>query len=206
MHLARLRLNPANGQARRDLSNPYEMHRTLVRAFVKDENDPPYRFLWRLQLDGMWARPEILVQSAQRGNWDAVEGLSGYLISAVESRKISLESLLKEGRRYRFRLRANPTVCRYGKRRGLVGDDAQLAWLLKQGSRYGFQPESVLITGTEELKAFKERRPVSLRAVTYEGLMVCTDMKLFESALLQGIGRGKAFGLGLLSIAPVGTR
>jgi CRISPR system Cascade subunit CasE len=206
MHLARLRLNPANGQARRDLSNPYEMHRTLVRAFVKDENDSPARFLWRLQLDGMWARPDILVQSAQRGNWDALESFPGYLASSVESKQIALESLLKEGRRYRFRLRANPTVCRNGKRRGLVGEDAQLAWLLRLAPRYGFQAESVLVTSSETMMAFKEGRPVTLRTATYEGLMVCTDVKLLENALLQGIGRGKAFGLGLLSIAAAGIR
>lgn len=206
MHLARLRLNSGNGQARRDLSNPYETHRSLVRAFVNGEKDIPTRFLWRLQLDGMWANPEILVQSVQRGNWSVLENLPGYLARSTESKEIPLETWLQERRLYRFRLRANPTVCRNGKRLGLVGEEAQLEWLQKQGPRYGFRVGSSLLTASEVMTASKDGRLVTLRTATYEGVMECLNTELLESALLQGIGRGKAFGLGLLSLAPVGMK
>ena len=43
------------------------------------------------------------------------------------------------GQLLRFRLRANPTVTRAGKRHGLTSQGAQLAWLQRQGERGGFQ-------------------------------------------------------------------
>lgn len=206
MHLTRLRLNPGNERARRDLSNPYEMHRSLVRVFVNGETDSPKRFLWRLELDGMWANPEILVQSAELGNWGALENIPGYLNNSSESKQVDLSRLLQEGQIYRFRLRANPTVCRNGKRFGLVGEEAQLDWLVKKGARHGFRVESVLLIGSEVMTAFKGKFPVTLRTALYEGVMECSDVKLLENALLCGVGRGKAFGLGLLSLARIGTR
>ena len=37
-------------------------------------------------------------------------------------------------------------------------------------------------------------------AVTYEGMLTVTDAELFRQALTQGIGREKAYGMGLLTI------
>lgn len=37
----------------------------------------------------------------------------------------------------------------------------------------------------------------------FEGVLVCTDSDLLRHAIINGIGHGKAFGFGLLSIAPV---
>lgn len=45
---------------------------------------------------------------------------------------------LVPGRRFRFRLRANPCVTRAGKRFGLMQSVDQECWLLRQGERYGF--------------------------------------------------------------------
>ena len=40
-------------------------------------------------------------------------------------------------------------------------------------------------------------------AVTYEGSLTVTDADLFRKALTEGIGREKAFGMGLLTIAGI---
>ena len=39
-----------------------------------------------------------------------------------------------------------------------------------------------------------------LLAVTYEGVLQVTDPEAFRNLLCQGIGRGKAYGLGLLTV------
>ena len=39
-------------------------------------------------------------------------------------------------------------------------------------------------------------RPVTLLAVTYEGVLQVTDPEQFRALLCQGMGRGKAYGLG----------
>ena len=46
---------------------------------------------------------------------------------------------------------------------------------------------------------------VRLLAVTYEGVLTVTDTELFCKALTEGIGRGKAYGMGLLTVARIAS-
>ena len=41
---------------------------------------------------------------------------------------------------------------------------------------------------------------MTLRKVTYEGILEINDAELFKTALINGIGRGKAYGMGMLTI------
>ena len=41
---------------------------------------------------------------------------------------------------------------------------------------------------------------MTLLAVTYEGVLQVTDPEAFRNLLCQGMGRGKAYGLGLLTV------
>ena len=45
-----------------------------------------------------------------------------------------------------------------------------------------------------------DRRRVTLGCCEYEGVLEVTDADLFRAALTEGIGRGKAYGLGLLTV------
>ncbi|MFJ8271637.1 type I-E CRISPR-associated protein Cas6/Cse3/CasE [Streptomyces sp. NPDC094154] len=49
------------------------------------------------------------------------------------------------------------------------------------------------------------RAPVSLVTVTFDGRLDVTDPQLLRRALTQGIGKAKAYGCGLLTLAPLGT-
>lgn len=204
MHLTRLWLDPFAPQARRDLADPYEMHRTLVRAFVSEDSQAsPPRFLWRLEPGTAWQEPQLIVQSAIPGDWDYLHSLQDYLRRPVETKDVSVEQLLRKGAHYRFRLVANPTVTRNRKRYGLVGEEAQLDWLRRQGERSGYLVEGALIASTDVLRSRKGNMRVSLRRVCYEGVLSAVDVSALSSALTAGIGPGKGFGLGLLSLAPV---
>lgn len=203
MHLTRLRLDPQNPQARRDLADAYDMHRTLVRAFVRQEQDEVPRFLWRLEPGQLWTEPVVLVQSDRAGDWSHLTALNGYLRNgqdAVASKVYDLHDLLTHPR-LRFRLAANPTVTRAGKRLGLVGEDAQLEWLQRQGERQGFALAAALVTGSDMLHCRKGSSRVSLRRVLFEGVLQVTDANALALAVSQGLGHGKAFGCGLLSLA-----
>jgi CRISPR system Cascade subunit CasE len=203
MHLTQLRLDPRSAQARRDLADPYDMHRTLVRAFVQDETQVPPRFLWRLEPVGAWSQPVVLVQSAHVGNWSFLVGLPSYLQHGEppQTKTVALDQLLLAGCRYRFRLVANPTVTRQGKRCGLVGEDDQLAWLNRQGERAGFKVIASLVSGSDSLQGRKGSMRVSLRRVCFEGVLQAEDTASLAKGLADGIGPGKAFGCGLLSVA-----
>lgn len=211
MYLTRLLLDPRNAQVRRDLGSPYEMHRTLVRAFVEDDDQTPPRFLWRLEPQMLWnSPPVVLVQSECEADWSKAKPFDGYFKATPETKHLSLDQLYPSdedrviGQRRRFRLFANPTVCRAGKRRGVVGVDAQIAWLERQGQRCGFTLDSAVVTGNDMLhlrKARGDKDPISLQRVCFEGVLCITDATQLKAALLAGIGPGKAFGCGLLSLA-----
>ncbi|GAA5785389.1 type I-E CRISPR-associated protein Cas6/Cse3/CasE [Chitiniphilus shinanonensis] len=203
MFLSRLTLDPRNAQARRDLGDPYEMHRTLARAFVPDADTPPPRFLWCLEPTGNpWASPTLLVQSANReADWSFLQATPGYLQQPVASKRVALDKLLVSGSRYRFRLLANPTVMRQGKRYGLTGETAQLEWLQRQGERHGFTLEAALVTASDMLRGRKESSVISVQRVAYEGVLQALQPDALAQALLAGVGRAKAFGCGLLSLA-----
>lgn len=203
MYLTRLSLDPRSAQARRDLADSYDMHRTLVRAFVANETQVVSRFLWRIEAQIAWKDPAVLVQSAHAADWSALEGLVGYLKRPAETKLVQLEHLLQREGRYRFRLFANPTVTRDGKRYGLVAEDSQLAWLTRQGERLGFRVDSALVTASDVLKSRKGEARISLQRVCYEGILQVLDVDSLAGALSAGIGPGKAFGCGLLSLARV---
>lgn len=205
MYLTRLTLDPRNAQARRDLGNPYDMHRSLVRAFVADDAQTPPRFLWRLEPQMNWnTLPVVLVQSSQAADWIPLQALPHYLKSSPETKTWVLKDWLLLQQRYRFRLLANPTVTRQGKRYGLASEEAQLAWLVRHGQRQGFDIESAIVTASDILKARKDSHIISLQRVCYEGILTATDTALLKTAVAAGIGPGKAFGCGLLSLARLG--
>lgn len=201
MYLTRLQLDHRNALARRDLADPYDMHRTLVRAFVRDSAQAPPRILWRAEPGSAWSAPIVLVQSLAPADWTALGAMPGYLQAPAETKMLQPASLLQHEGRYRFRLFANPTVSRAGKRYGLVSDDAQLAWLSRQGQRLGFAVEAALVTASDVLKSRKGGMPICLQRTGFEGVLKVVDVDAMAQALQTGIGPGKAFGCGLLSLA-----
>ncbi|WP_140724754.1 MULTISPECIES: type I-E CRISPR-associated protein Cas6/Cse3/CasE [Gammaproteobacteria] len=203
MHLTRLRLDPFAPRARRDLADPYEMHRSLVRAFVVDETQTPPRFLWRLETQAAWSDPQLIVQSSRPGNWRYLDDSAGYLKEPVETKAVTIEDLLRVDARYRFRLLANPTVAREGKRYGLSSEEAQLAWLSRQGERVGFRVEMALVAASDVLTSRKGATRIHLRRALFEGILRASDVAALGNALQAGIGPGKAFGCGLLSLARI---
>lgn len=116
-----------------------------------------------------------------------------------------LLSRLKKGDTWRFKLSANPTyrVGEKGKITAHAAPKCQKEWLMKKSLKNGFQLESDGFDVIEN-KWFKFRKDstnaVTILSVTYEGLLMITDVELFRKALVNGIGRGKAYGMGLLTV------
>lgn len=205
MFLSKLTLDPRQALARRDLGDAYEMHRTLARAFAPDTESAPARFLWRLEAGPRAeAEPTLLVQSAAPANWKPIESIAGYLRALQPNKQVDLDALVRAGARYRFRLRANPTVTRAGKRLGLVKEADQLAWIKRQADRGGFSLLSCVRTGNDwiDVRQGRTGHKISVHAASFDGVLNVLDATAVQRALLDGIGHGKAFGLGLLSVAP----
>lgn len=224
MLLHRVYLDPRCRAARRDLSDPYQLHATLCRAFCQPETRcPPGEILWRVEFKGSSVgQPCVLVQSRSEPNWDGI-GVQGWLaradppIDLLERLKLGQ---LKARQVFRYRLRANPCVTRGGKRLGLVRTVDQESWIRRKGVLHGFSLPAlassaprgqdqrrvdVSISQEQMLRAKQhDGNRVSVFSVLYDGLLTVTDPDRFREALEDGIGHGKAVGLGLLSVVPVG--
>ncbi len=207
MYLSKLFLNASHPQARRDLGSAYEMHRTLSRAFAENADTPPARFLWRLERRGDFLPSStVLVQAAIPANWRELDAFPGYATEIRGNKEVDEFSLIQSGARYRFRLLANPTVTRAGKRHGLSREEDQLDWLRRQGERHGFVVQGCVRGAAERLHVRHggSARRITLDTALFEGHLEATEADLLRQALLHGLGHGKAMGLGMLSVARQG--
>jgi CRISPR system Cascade subunit CasE len=178
------------------------MHKTLCRAFSRrhggtfsHECTP---FLWRLEP----ATDSVIVQSCVKPCWadtgpDWMAGCDTPRDIAPVYRAIPL------GATFRFRLLANPCTGKNGKRCGIDDPTKQTEWLIHQGGYHGFKLKSVEIVDSNVIRGRKgDGTPdVVFRYALFEGVMNVTEAKQFQNCLVHGIGKAKAFGCGLLSLA-----
>lgn len=205
MELTRIHLNIGNPGVRRDVSDPYEMHSTLARAFAAGPTSPPERFLWRLEATRSDQTPVVLVQSEAGGHWEVFEHQNPGWMARRETRSWIPESALRPGLRVGFRIRCNPTVTRQGKRLGLWRESEQRAWFARQAAQCGLGDVRIdQVTGERLLgRRRKGEGPgVIVCAAQFDGFAVIDAPALVAGAVHAGIGHAKMMGLGLLSLAP----
>jgi CRISPR system Cascade subunit CasE len=213
MYLSRLILNPRSRRIQRELAEPYQMHKSLMRAFPDDLKEGDERVLFRLE-PGRDGALILLVQSWTLPNWTflAEPEARGYLLPVSEPNPAikSFDLNLVAGQVLAFRLRANPTVKRRfnekdHKRVGIYDEQKQLAWLQRKGELGGFRLVSARTGGQEDvggkIKHDEETHALKLAAVQFDGLLQVTDPDRLRETVRQGIGSGKGLGFGLLSLA-----
>lgn len=218
MYLSRLILNPRSRQVRSEIANPYEMHRTVMKAFAgrlaEDE-----RVLFRLDLHPRTGIPTLLVQSLHEPEWSFLNATDkDYLLSPdelpldIENPAVKpVQLALRAGQVLSFRLRANPTVKKdrenkkQGRRVGLAREADQLAWLDRKMEAAGARLVSASIAGDTQVggKLFREHEQHTLHflSVQFDGVLQVLDPVCFLDAIQAGIGSGKGLGFGLLSLA-----
>ncbi len=206
MYLSRLILDPRSRRTQSELTSPYELHRTLLRAFPDDLTEE--RVLFRVDIDRRTGAPTVLVQSQGPPDWSFLSGTKGYLLDgAAEDNPAHKEVTLRlqAGQVLAYRLRANPTVKRDGKRLGLFDEQDQLDWLRRKAEQGGFRLLSAAAT-PEGFSGSRKRASagagdISHYAVRFDGHLQVLDPALLHETIAAGIGPAKGFGFGLLSLA-----
>jgi CRISPR system Cascade subunit CasE len=204
MYLSQLILNERQSLVYRDLNNAHKLHQRIMQGFPDQETTTPrqdWHILYRQEPDSL----TILVQSAITPDWERLPG--GYLASAaVKSFELS-PAVLKPGTLYQFRLQANPSK-RDSKTRKIIGlykQEDQLNWLQKRSEGWGFNclaVDPIPVANTYGKKANQPGK-ISIHGVLFQGTLQVIDPDKFISTLTTGIGRGKSYGCGLLSIAKI---
>ena len=214
MYLSRLILNPRHRRVQKEVAAPYQMHRSLMKAFPDNLKPGDERVLFRLETHPRTGVLTLLVQSLTLPDWSwlAEPDARGYLLPVDEPNPAvkSFDLNLAISQVLAFRLRANPTVKRRfdeetHKRVGLYREDEQIEWLKRKGEQGGFHVLSARTSGNDVVRGRIRRNDqthkVNLLAVQFDGLLQVTDPDLLCETVRRGIGSGKGLGFGLLSLA-----
>ncbi len=218
LHLTRIVIDPRDRTSRAVLRDVHHAHRVVMAGFPDvDDGHARERFavLWRYDRP---VPPTLLVQSSVPPDHGALsERLAG---SRIETKRIGeiLQKAISPGRVLSFRLVANPTRKidtksgpegrrRHGRRVPLRRDPDRLAWLDRRFGASGARPvvtdgvADVRIGASTTFRGRRDGRDVTVEGVDFEGRLVVDDTGRFLEALRSGIGPGKAYGMGLLTVA-----
>ena len=208
MYLSRLLLDPANRQVISEISNRYELHRTLSAQF-KDKKREDIGLLYRLEEPDLYEFTPLtlLVQTLIEPNWEKLYQ-TGYLVQKAETKLY--KPTFEPGEVFYFRLLANPTVRRgkgdfAGKRVELRLDEEREAWLARKGEKGGFTLRGMRSKDLGKISSYHfidgKKQTLTHQAVLYDGVLEVQAVEQFMTSLQKGIGPAKAFGFGLLSLA-----
>jgi CRISPR system Cascade subunit CasE len=191
-----------------------------------------FGLLYRLETNNHTGQTTVLVQSQTLPNWKVLpngylaETSDSLAINPACKPIEQLYKQLKSGMRLVFRLRANPTrkidtkpkatgQKSNGKRVELQKESEQIDWLKRKAETGGFRLLSLKIApDLDNLQTQPIAKNIGWRAnknelqkltfagVLFQGILEITDLQVFQKTLSDGIGSGKSYGFGLLSIAP----
>lgn len=226
MFLTRMPLNGGRRSTAALLSSPQRMHAKVLSCFPPEavHANESGRVLWRVDRAGH--EVTLYVSSPEPPDLQSLVEEAGWATSSAPwstGRLAPLFDRLEAGQRWQFRLTANPVISRKGQgsRRGKpipLKDTDQEAWLMERAPRTGFQipvnslgaPE--LIVSQRRRVAFSKRierpgqgaearRSVALSMATYDGILEVVDPDLLRRTMGHGLGRGRAYGCGLITLA-----
>lgn len=197
------------------LTSPQKLHAAVESSFPPSEKVG--RNLWRI--DRLGSVLYLLVLSGEKPDFSHIVDQFGWPAAEQnwETKKYTqLLEQIETGQKWRFRLRANPVhsvkqdgdshaqePAKRGKVYAHVTVKQQEQWLLERAAKHGFnlQEGSFRVVQQEVRQFMRQCKPVTLGIATFEGILEVSDVSLFRYALTYGIGRAKAYGCGLLTIA-----
>jgi CRISPR system Cascade subunit CasE len=214
MYISQIILNDRDRKVRHDLSNIHNLHRSIMQAFpdiepLPDEEQKRVRADWQILFRLEPDSNVLLVQSELEPDWGKLpssyflpqSGNPGYEHKPFqpEIEQFPIDRLL------RFRLKANPSKRDKETRKtvGLYYQPDQEAWFGRQAAQHGFSVEGLDIIPAANLWGTKAKgQPqIKIHTALFQGVLKVQDPALFLQAVRQGIGKGKSYGCGLLSLS-----
>jgi CRISPR system Cascade subunit CasE len=227
MYLSRVEINRQRFETKRALANPQIMHAAIMSCFPSSGE----RILWRV--DNIDPTVYILVTSGTKPDFTSLVQQFGWPASEQTGETKDYETFLsrvENGSEWRFRLTANPVYSKSpgGKESGQRGKlfphvtvKQQKKWLVDRAEPHGFRIAASTLENPDldaidpldrylfnvvyrEIKKFKRAgKIVTISVAAFEGILVVEDAEPFVQTLRNGLGRAKAYGCGLLTLAPV---
>ncbi|MFE8911078.1 type I-E CRISPR-associated protein Cas6/Cse3/CasE [Streptomyces globisporus] len=209
--IARIRLNPHSRDVQRDLRDATEMHRTMMRMVPDGLDESPRSQAGLLyRLDETDTTSTLLVQA---NHLDPARLPARYGQADIKS-LTPMFTALRKGLAVRYRIILNPAkrerlpLEKKGKRGRIVplsGADAD-QWWQRRAADAGLHVHILTPTNMPPIRS-RRQDAAGMRhsLIRYDGTAAVTDPNALREAVLAGIGRGKPYGAGLLSLAPAPT-
>ncbi len=193
LYLTKLLLSPALCR-QENLRDAYAVHKLVYSCFPQDGNEQNFLYADK----GSWqGKRQILMLSCRMP----------VLPESAEAATTELTDRFFSFPAYRFEIILNPVRKEKatGKRRPVTGQLNLLQWFLAKGKQWGFEanPETLEVQVLPTVKFSKSGQDCTFHAVKFRGSLRVTDPGLFRETVAAGIGHGKAFGFGLLQLAPI---
>ena len=225
MFLTKIDLAPERRLARKYLGSPQAMHAVVMSATGGHDGNGPGRVLWRVDRGVTTALYVLSPLEPDCSQLVAEAGAAG-----TQARTLDYSPFLASldaGQLWAFRLAANPSYSASrgpgvrGQRYGHVTVEQQRQWLMDRVPRFGFElmpvdhadgegTEEAVLVAYRGRPVFNRRRPggegydrVTINRTVYEGVLRVTDPEPLRRVLIAGIGRSKAYGCGLMTLARV---
>ena len=210
--LTRIQLNPRHPAVRKDLADAVGLHRTVMRLAPQHLGEHPREqagVLFRLDEDPNGA--VLLIQTADLP--DLTQLPTGY--GHTDTRDLSpMFKALTAGIHVRYRIAANaakrlrPAAEQeaagrsHGKIIPLHGEEAAV-WWRRRSTEAGLDVHTVLATSLRPARSRQAPGPRH-ELTRFDDTATITDPTALTAAIVTGIGKGKPYGAGLLSLAPAG--
>ena len=199
--LTLLRLNPSSKLARDSFRDPQTVHKTLMRCFSSGLGDEPRKrvgLLWRIEAGDV---PTILMQSKAEPLFDDMpDGYAGIRERNIDKHIESLHDDLIVN----YRAVLNPTRnTRTGgnNRRVVIPAKARPQWVIERIANAGLESISEpVITGMADRHITRGRNRIPVYSVRVDGTARVSDANTLHASMRNGIGHGKAWGCGLLTV------
>lgn len=210
MYLSRVELDVSRRSTMVALASLQKLHGAVESAFSGERK----RRLWRL--DQLGEKLYLLIVSEDIPT-NLMHIVTQFGTGRVAESKCydTLFERLKPESRWHFRLTANPVHAhpdpKHPGERGVVeahcSEQFQKKWLMDRAGKHGFAllEDDFMVTETKWIRFRKYgKNTVTLLSVTYEGSLRIVKPEAFQQLLCRGIGKGKAYGLGMITVVQGG--
>ena len=176
-----------------DLTKTYDVHQWVT--YQQDRKREEDKILYRV-----YNRENAMFLYIQTLTPFNIDGIDRYGLTFVRS--FDVEELYRQtSGEIHFDVQCYPCVKRCGQKgRYFLNDrNERKQWLEKQLEKHGAELQSCLEYKIGTINANKNRQtPLYLPTVCFKGTLTITDEEKFLELILNGLGRLKTFGLGLV--------
>ena len=208
-YFTRIKLNKQRRESMMLLDSPYKIHAAVYAGFPNIQTDSnghnADRILYRLDNND---NNEYIIYVLSNDKPDYTGFIESYgwprldydkQVQTMDFNKV-LKSL-HNGMKIAFTLKANTAfrAADTGRIVYISSIENKMNWLRKKfESCADYDDNNVIIIGTGV-----EHAKSDMNYAVFQGIMTITNVNDFRELMLNGIGRNKAFGMGLITIAPI---